>query len=179
MFLTLLIMLFTAMASAQPMRSVAAPSAISRTPSSAGEVRTELKGSIAELLKVRLPATYVPRADEFRGDLRQFEKRIMGADQDVSDFMQFRNEMQIALQNFRRMYPHQPLPAEEELKDFYAIVNVSFELFATGPRPESARCVHTVSRLENEFMGENARFDASADDVLLVVRLTEKLCRLR
>jgi hypothetical protein len=151
-----------------------------RGPSSVAVSRVELAlPAVLAYAVSRQPATYIPRADEFRQDLRQFERRIQGVRQDIMDFMEFRPEFQKALQNFRRLYPHQAIAAEDELATLYAVMAVAFDYFGQNPRPEAAACLNLVSRLENEFLRGDIRQSAPADDVMLVVRISEKLCRLR
>lgn len=156
----------------------------SRGPSSMAITRAELTlaGALtAPLARTpgRRPATYIPRADEFRQDLRQLERRIQGVRQDIMDFMEFRREFQTALQNFRRLYPHQAIAAEDELATLYSVMSVAFDYFGQNPRPDTTACLALVARLENEFLRGDIRQSAPADDVMLAVRITEKLCRLR
>jgi hypothetical protein len=130
-----------------------------------------------EIATVREIAAYIPRASELRDDLRKFEARIQGVQQDILDLDQYRLQIRRVLTDFRRAYPNAPIPAEEEVLGLEAAMNPVFAFFAGNLRPQPEGCLRTIKQINSFFLKKPQGILPSAEDADLAVRLVEKLCR--
>jgi hypothetical protein len=127
---------------------------------------------------IRDPAGYIPRASELREDLLKFEARIQGSQQDILDLDKFRIEIRRVLQDFRRAYPHDPIPAEAEVLSLEAALNPVFAFFASNLRPHPNSCRLLIESINRRYLKESPEKLPTAEDSDLAERLVRKLCRL-
>lgn len=117
------------------------------------------------------PATYLPRAEELRKEVREFSDRVRGFQQDILDFKKIDDRFRQVLADYRRVYPDGGTRAEEDIIMLYSTLQPAFVYFTTNLRPKEMGCLQTISRIDSMN-------SMDIKDVALSVEVTRKLCKV-
>lgn len=118
-----------------------------------------------------LAATYLPRADELRREIKDFSGRVRGHAQDRLDFTKLDDRFRKILSDYRRLYPNGSTEAEDRIIELYTVLKPAFVFFKTHAHPKDIACLQTISRID-------AMNSHALTDIALGVEVTRKLCNI-